>query len=120
MAGGGTVFSDKQTPGTFLTRWLDDVVALSRCPKTIATYEQLIRLYIVPAIGDLPLQRLTAQLSRRSSLASLVPAGPATPCAWFARCCVRRSTRPLPTGSSSAIRRRAPGPHIARNGHIDR
>jgi len=51
----------KQSMKDFLQFWMDTQVKTSRAPKTVRFYEQMIRLYIVPAIGHMPLSKVTAQ-----------------------------------------------------------
>jgi len=49
----------KERVGPFLERWLDSVRATVR-PSTHAMYETLVEKQLVPAIGNVELQRLTA------------------------------------------------------------
>jgi integrase len=51
----------KQTVGQFLTWWLSDVVKPSARPKTMQFYEYQTRIHLIPGLGDIPVQRLTAQ-----------------------------------------------------------
>lgn len=51
----------KQTVAGFLTYWLEDVARQSARPGTYRSYETLVRLHIVPAIGRIPLAQLSAQ-----------------------------------------------------------
>lgn len=48
-----------------LHRWLDiwmkNVVELNRAATTVYAYEQMIKNHIAPALGDIPLQKLTPQ-----------------------------------------------------------
>jgi integrase len=48
------------TVGTYLDRWLEDEVAPKRARKTTASYRQLVRLHIKPALGHVQLSKLTA------------------------------------------------------------
>lgn len=50
----------KQTVGDFLTRWLHDCVA-GKAPKTYRSYEQQIRLHLIPGIGWIKLNKLNPQ-----------------------------------------------------------
>ncbi len=51
------------TIGSYLTTWLEDVVRLTRRPKTYVLYESTIRLHLVPRLGTRSLARLNvAQL----------------------------------------------------------
>jgi integrase len=45
----------------FLERWLAEVVAPGLAPATTANYEMFVRLYIVPDLGRLKLERLTVR-----------------------------------------------------------
>lgn len=58
---GITVDHDRQTVATFLGAWLDDVVRPRLRPKTVRTYETVVRVHIVPRIGGVPLVKLGAQ-----------------------------------------------------------
>lgn len=51
----------RQTLGRFLERWLTESVRPRVRPKTYRSYEQLIRVHIVPALGRLPLEQVTPQ-----------------------------------------------------------
>jgi integrase len=55
------VAPEKQTVGQFLRWWLDQVVKPTARPKTMKFYEFVSRVHLVPALGRLPLQRLTPQ-----------------------------------------------------------
>lgn len=57
-AAGLPVKAEKQTVSQFLTRWLRDAVAPSVRALTLEQYEQHARLYLVPAFGQKPLQKL--------------------------------------------------------------
>jgi integrase len=47
--------------GDFLDRWLRDVVKPNLRPKSYRSYEQLVRLYLNPALGHLDLAKLQPQ-----------------------------------------------------------
>lgn len=55
------VVVERQTLRQFLERWLRDVVQVKVAPATHQTYESLVRIHIVPLLGRLPLEKLTAQ-----------------------------------------------------------
>ncbi|MCB1020208.1 MAG: site-specific integrase, partial [Acidobacteria bacterium] len=55
------VRSEKQTVADFLHFWLNETVKNSVRPKSFVFYESIIRLHLVPEIGDLRLQKLTPQ-----------------------------------------------------------
>lgn len=58
---GVDVTAKKQTVGEFLTRWLTDVVRPGKAPKTYASYEEIVRLHLVPDLGRYRLEHLTPQ-----------------------------------------------------------
>lgn len=49
---------ENQTVAQFLERWLHDAVAPSVRALTLEQYEQHVRLYLAPAFGQMPLQKL--------------------------------------------------------------
>ena len=49
------------TVGELLDRWLDEAVALTVRPGTLASYRYVVRVHLRPALGDVPLASLTAQ-----------------------------------------------------------
>lgn len=51
----------KDTVTAFLNRWLADDVALNKAGKTHQEYEGTVRLYIVPFIGEIKLNRLNGE-----------------------------------------------------------
>jgi integrase len=57
-AAGLPVKTENQTVGQFLERWLRDAVAPSVRALTLEQYEQHVRLYLIPAFGTKPLQKL--------------------------------------------------------------
>src|SRR5215204_410242 len=58
---GGFIFDDKNvTVGEYLERWLDDSVRGSVRASTHASYERLLRRYVVPTLGHVKLKKLTA------------------------------------------------------------
>jgi integrase len=59
--GGRDLGLESITVGAFLRRWLDLVVVPNRKPSTTASYEQVVRLYLVPQIGDVRLERLSPE-----------------------------------------------------------
>lgn len=48
------------TLGDYLAGWLRDVVRPRRSPRTLASYETALRRHVLPALGDVPLDALTA------------------------------------------------------------
>lgn len=64
IARGLPVASDKQTLGGHLAWWLEEVVSRKNRPSTYRSYEQLVRVHITPALGKLPLSKVTPQAIR--------------------------------------------------------
>lgn len=56
---GVPVTEEKRTVGEFLDYWLEEHVRGQREPKTYRFYEQVVRLYLRPNLGHLPLPKLT-------------------------------------------------------------
>jgi integrase len=52
---------ERQTLGTFLTQWLEGIRPPHVRPKTYRSYEQLMRVHVIPALGKIPLTKLTPQ-----------------------------------------------------------
>jgi integrase len=50
----------RETVGGYLTRWLDALAAEGLRPATIQNYRDVLRLYALPALADVPLQALSA------------------------------------------------------------
>jgi integrase len=67
----------RQTVGVFLERWLEDVVRPQCAPKTYYQYRDLMRGHVIPELGSMPLDKLTAQhiaaLLRTKTEAGLSP-----------------------------------------------
>ncbi|HVB62482.1 MAG: tyrosine-type recombinase/integrase [Ktedonobacteraceae bacterium] len=53
--------SSKQTVAQFLHGWLENTQMQSVRPRTYERYEETVRLHIVPVLGRIHLQKLTAQ-----------------------------------------------------------
>jgi len=51
----------RQTLGQFLTRWLEDSVKPTAKVRTYQTYEEKVRLHIIPEFGRVPIAKLTPQ-----------------------------------------------------------
>ncbi len=51
----------RQTVGQFLEAWLDDTVKPSKAPKTYASYAEVLRLHVIPTLGQHRLPALTPQ-----------------------------------------------------------
>jgi integrase len=58
---GQPVTFKRQSLGQFLERWLEDVVKAGVRPRTHASYAQMVRLHIVPELGQLQVAELTPQ-----------------------------------------------------------
>jgi Phage integrase, N-terminal SAM-like domain len=58
---GMLVAPHKQTVAQFLTWWLSDVVKPASRPKTVNFYDFVTRIHLIPAFGDMQIQKLTAQ-----------------------------------------------------------
>lgn len=57
---GALVTGPRQTFAAYLDRWLDHHILPNRAPKTAASYRQMVRLHIRPALGHLTLNAITA------------------------------------------------------------
>nr|WP_255744596.1 tyrosine-type recombinase/integrase [Streptacidiphilus sp. ASG 303] len=57
----GPVATSVPTLGQYLQYWMREVITPARKPLTVATYETLVRLYIVPYLGAKRLDRLSVQ-----------------------------------------------------------
>lgn len=58
---GRPISFERQTVAQYLTYWLEQSVRQSRRPTTYRSYEQIVRLHLVPQIGRVQLQKLTPQ-----------------------------------------------------------
>ena len=58
---GLTVTSEKQTVGQFLQQWLEQSARPTLRPRTFISYEELVRLHMIPTLGRLQLLKLTPQ-----------------------------------------------------------
>jgi integrase len=56
---GVNLAAPRQTMAQFLAYWLENHVARNAKPKTYRSYEQVVRLYLVPHIGHVQLDKLT-------------------------------------------------------------
>ncbi len=55
------IITERQTIKQFLERWLTDCVKPSVRPSTYISYDQQVRVHIVPTLGQLQLSQLTPQ-----------------------------------------------------------
>ena len=51
----------RRTVGVFLLDWLEQVARPGLRPRVHTRYEEIVRLHLLPALGDLPLAKLTPQ-----------------------------------------------------------
>jgi integrase len=58
--GGGTVPITKMTVATFLEQWLKDYAGSAVQPASLAAYRDIVRKHLIPALGRMPLIRLSA------------------------------------------------------------
>ena len=58
---GWPIITERQTVGNFIERWLEDSVKPSVRPKTYVSYSQIARLYLLPYLGRISLEKLTPQ-----------------------------------------------------------
>lgn len=82
--------SERDTLGAYLARWLEDSARPTVKPSTYRSYEQLVRVHIIPALGTQPLARLgAAQVQRflNEKRASGLSARTSPTCT---RCCASR------------------------------
>lgn len=59
------VAPERQTVGQFLKRWLEDSAKPGVRPKTFDSYSQILKLYLTPALGRIPLAKLSPQHVQR-------------------------------------------------------
>jgi integrase len=61
IAEGRPVVNERLTVAEYMNRWLYEVAKQRTRPMTWRGYEQLVRMHILPALGRLPLAKLTPQ-----------------------------------------------------------
>ncbi|HMP39154.1 MAG TPA: site-specific integrase [Roseiflexaceae bacterium] len=61
----GVDVSDTQTVSEYLQRWIAVAVRPSKAPRTVASYEQLRRLYVEPHLGRLRVRELRPEQAQR-------------------------------------------------------
>lgn len=54
------IHPSRQVLRDYLTEWLETIIRQERRPKTYRSYEQLIRIHIIPGLGSLRVDQLTA------------------------------------------------------------
>jgi integrase len=52
--------NSKQTVSDYLTSWLWDVAPEGRMPRTVESYEAIVRNHVLPVVGNISLQKLQA------------------------------------------------------------
>jgi len=62
---GSYVKPEKMTVGEHLENWLKEYVLVNTAPRTAEDYEMVIRLHLIPALGNLPLSRLRPEHIQR-------------------------------------------------------
>src|SRR5438105_1195902 len=79
---GVPVDAGSETLKKFLTRWLEDSVKPRSKPRTHALYKQQVESHIIPAVGDVRLDKLTPQIVQQKLIASKLAEGlaPRTVC----------------------------------------
>jgi integrase len=65
LKSGIPIVSEKQTVARFLDHWLKQVVTARVRPKTLRTYSDLVNMHISPALGAVPLGKLSPQQVRQ-------------------------------------------------------
>ena len=59
MAEGLSLGAERLTVGVFLENWLRDSAANTVRPRTLQRYQEIVRFHLVPALGRVPLAKLT-------------------------------------------------------------
>ena len=54
----GLASSGRQTVGEYLQRWLRDYAVPNVAAKTYVRYEGIVRVHLIPALGEIPLESL--------------------------------------------------------------
>ena len=62
---GSFVEPDRVRTGEYLTLWVDGLASLDLKASTIASYTMHVRRYLIPELGQVPLQRLGPEHVRR-------------------------------------------------------
>jgi len=56
---GSYIHPSKTTVGLFLEQWLKDYALTNTAPRTFERYAEIIRLHIIPNLGEIPIKQLT-------------------------------------------------------------
>lgn len=81
-----------ETVAAFLARWLDESAVRRLRPRSIASYRQIVALYIVPAVGKHDLRKLTIRHVERMT-AAMEDRGLSSRTAQYARAVLRRALK---------------------------
>ncbi len=84
------VATDRQTVAQFLTSWLEDTAKATLRPRTYASYQQVARLYLIPALGKRHLAKLDPQ-HVQAMLNAMVARGLSPRTAQYARAVLRKA-----------------------------
>src|SRR3954447_5954008 len=55
------IVGERQTTGEYLEQWLETAARHTLRPRTFIRYQQLVRKHALPALGKVPIARLTPQ-----------------------------------------------------------
>lgn len=58
---GLTLHDERQTVGSFLTHWLEEVVQPKSRYSTLRSYKQIVNNHLIPGIGNIPISKLSPQ-----------------------------------------------------------
>ncbi len=98
-----TVTASSMTLDQWLEYWMDNVVVPGRAETTAYGYRKIIENHLSPALGDIPVQRLTPSASSSTTPPSSTRRGSApTPSGGTTTCCPPPSTRRCGRTCSSA------------------
>lgn len=84
--------ADPETTGAFLQRWLGEVATPRIRPKTRASYAQVLRLSLLPELGNIPLEELKPR-HVQDWLEGLLARGLSPRTALYARAVLRRALK---------------------------
>ena len=60
LEGGAYVEASRETVADFLREWLAAIEVCGLRPNTLSTYRMLIEKHLIPRLGSIPLQKLSA------------------------------------------------------------
>lgn len=87
---GVNIAPEAQTVAQFLKRWLDEAVKHKNKGSTLDSYTRIVNLYLVPQIGKIRLDKLTA-VNVQAMQNALLDAGLSTRTVQYARAVLRRA-----------------------------